>query len=159
MTTSISRNLSHRRLIKENNNQLLDYHRIIPKTTKNLDLKTHINNTQAFQKDHETSLSIDRSIDTSLSKRLDKISMKSKNKDTNVLQNGSQVKSSYMFHRRPSTKKFKSLESISQAQASPTNQKLSFSVKKLSKNFTTSSQPKLASMENLEIVDQYKKFQ
>jgi hypothetical protein len=35
--------------------------------------------------------------------------------------------------------------------------KNSFSVKKLSKNFSTASQPKLASMENLEIVESSKK--
>lgn len=75
------------------------------------------------------------------------------------VQIGNQVKSSYLFHRRPSTKNFKSLESISQGQTSPANLKLSFHVKKLSKNIKTLSQPKLVSMENLEIADQYKNFQ
>ena len=62
MTTQISKNLSHRRLIKEKTNQLIDYHRITPKSSLKLKARTanklheNLHNESIICEEHNTSI-------------------------------------------------------------------------------------------------------
>lgn len=109
-------------------------------------------------KDHETSINLDGSLDTSLSKRLNnRRSSKDRIKVKGTPITEQKIKGLGYNPRRPYLGKFKSVEALPRNKNESPKLKNSFSVKKLSKNFSTASQPKLTSMENLEIVESSKK--
>lgn len=81
------------------------------------------------------------------------MSSKDKKKRLKVPSTGEQIKSSYLYYRRPNISRFKSVEALPKKKSNSRELKTSFSVKKLIKNERIVSQPKLTSMENLEIVE------
>lgn len=150
MTSSLSKNLSHRQLFNQKTNQLYYYHQCVGKSNKIVsspvvDATHRIKN----DPDHETSINLDRSDESSLSKRQrQEKESASREKLSQVQSSTPLVRNLLNVRKRPNLRNYKSLEAISKKKSSIYNIQRSFSIKKLPKNQVTASnsQPKLASI-------------
>lgn len=151
MAASLPKTHSHRKLLKQKTRELIDYHTIAPRSSKHIVSKvTDITNTLAIHKDHDTSINLDRSLDTSLSKRIHGGS-EIKIKKCGAVASNNQIRNGYLQGRRPYLTKFKSVEALPKNTINNGTVSRTFSVKRLTKNSISASQPKLTSLENLEI--------
>lgn len=152
MISPSTKNLSHRHLINQKTSELYYYHQCIGKSNKIVSSRavdvTH--QPKPDNKQHETSINLEKSDESSLSKKINK--GKENVSRQNLLDVQANVQAVKLnLRKRSNQRNYKSVEPVPKKKPSLSKAQTSFSVRKQLKTQITpsNSQPKLASLQSL----------